>query len=41
MMWHTADSQFYFTEKLWPDFGKLELNVALDDYANRSRRFGK
>ena len=41
MMWHTADSQFYFTEKLWPDFDAKELQKALADYARRERRFGK
>ena len=41
MMWHTADSQFYFTEKLWPDFDAKELQKALIDYARRERRFGK
>ncbi len=41
MMWHTANSQFYFTETLWPDFDAKELQKALDDYARRERRFGK
>lgn len=41
MMWHTADSQFYFTETLWPDFDTKELEKALDSYAKRDRRFGK
>ncbi len=41
LMWHTADSQFYFTEKLWPDFGPKELQLALADFAERGRRFGK
>ena len=41
MMWHTADSQFYFTEKLWPDFDAKELQKAFADYAWRERRFGK
>ena len=41
MMWHTADSQFYFTQKLWPDFDAKELQKALDNYAQRERRFGK
>lgn len=41
MMWHTADSQFYFTQKLWPDFDSKELQKALADYARRERRFGK
>lgn len=41
MMWLTADSQFYFTEKFWPDFGKEEFKKALADYTRRERRFGK
>ncbi len=41
MMWHTADSQFYFTQKFWPDFDGKELQKALADYARRERRFGK
>lgn len=41
MMWLTANSQFYFTEKLWPDFSKKELKKALDDYESRERRLGK
>ena len=41
MMWHTADSQFYFTEILWPDFTDKELLKAFADYAKRERRFGK
>ena len=41
MMWLTANSQFYFTEQLWPDFKKDELKKALDDYDGRERRLGK
>lgn len=41
MMWLTANSQFYFTETLWPDFKKRELLAAYSDYARRGRRFGK
>lgn len=40
MMWLTADSQFYFTEKLWPDFGARELREALEEYSRRERRMG-
>ncbi|MBP5300514.1 MAG: undecaprenyl diphosphate synthase family protein, partial [Victivallales bacterium] len=31
----------YFTEVLWPDFGAAELHAAIDEFANRHRRFGK
>jgi len=41
MMWLTANSQFYFTETLWPDFRKKQLLEAYSDFANRGRRFGK
>ncbi len=40
LLWQTAYSELYFSEKLWPDFGKAELRRALDDYAARDRRFG-
>ncbi len=40
MMWDVADSQLYFTETLWPDFNKKELEVALGNYAQTQRRLG-
>ncbi len=41
MMWLTANSEFYFTETLWPDFGTAELKEALKDYAKRLRKMGR
>jgi len=41
MMWHTVESQFYFTETLWPDFGAKEYASALEEYERRERRKGK
>lgn len=41
MMWLCADSQFYFTETLWPDFDKKRLAEAFAEYSSRGRRFGK
>lgn len=38
--WQAAYSEFYFTDVLWPDFRGAELEVAIDDYSNRHRRFG-
>jgi len=40
MMWHTADSQLYFTETLWPDFEEKEFKRAIEEYSERERRFG-
>ena len=40
MMWDVADSQLYFTETLWPDFNKVELDKALSTYSSTHRRLG-
>ncbi|MBI4709379.1 MAG: di-trans,poly-cis-decaprenylcistransferase [Candidatus Portnoybacteria bacterium] len=40
MMWDTSDSQFYFTETLWPDFSQEEFQEAIESYAKRERRLG-
>jgi len=40
MMWDTADSQFYFTETLWPDFSSEEFIKAIESYSKRERRHG-
>jgi len=39
--WHSAYSEFYFSDCLWPDFSKLELKRAIEDYGDRKRRFGR
>lgn len=41
MMWDTANTQLYFSDKLWPDFGKKDFKSAIIDYSKRQRRFGK
>jgi len=35
-----AYSEFYFTNTLWPDFGKQDFDQILAEYARRNRRFG-
>ena len=40
LLWQSAYAEFVFTETLWPDFGPDELRSALEDYAQRRRRFG-
>lgn len=40
LLWQIAYSEFYFTDVLWPDFNKKELQKAIDYYAGRDRRFG-
>ena len=41
MMWDIANTQLYFSEKLYPDFDAASLHSAIVDYSARSRRFGK
>ncbi len=41
LMWQLAYSELYFTDTLWPDFNKEELNIALEWFAGRQRRFGR
>ena len=40
LLWQIAYSEFYFSEILWPDFNKTELQKAIYYYQNRERRFG-
>jgi undecaprenyl diphosphate synthase len=40
ILWQAAYAEFYFTDTLWPDFSADSLRIALEDYANRERRFG-
>ncbi len=40
LLWQSAYSELYFSDKLWPDFDRDELERALSEYASRQRRFG-
>jgi len=40
MLWQLAYSEFYFTDVLWPDFNKKELEKAIEKYNSRERRYG-
>jgi undecaprenyl diphosphate synthase len=40
MLWQLSYSELYFSDVLWPDFGRGELFAAVRDFAARSRRFG-
>ena len=41
LLWQLAYTELYFTEKLWPDFGKEDFYGAIIDFQKRERRFGK
>lgn len=38
--WQLVYSEFYFTEKLWPEFTEDDLDKAIEVYNNRTRKFG-
>ena len=40
LVWQSIYSEYYFTPTLWPDFTANELDRALSDFGNRSRKFG-
>ncbi len=40
LLWQSAYSELYFTNKFWPELSEKELDKAFNDFANRKRRFG-
>lgn len=40
LLWQLAYAEFYFTDVLWPDFTKQELEKAIEQYNARDRRYG-
>jgi undecaprenyl diphosphate synthase len=40
LLWQTAYAEFIFTDTLWPDFAKSDLEQAVRDFHGRDRRFG-
>jgi len=41
MLWQLAYTELYFTDVLWPAFGRKELEAAIASYQKRERRFGR
>jgi len=40
LLWQCAYSELVFSDSLWPDFDKPELEACLEEFAARERRFG-
>ncbi len=40
LLWQSAYSELHFTEVLWPDFSRADLEAALGEFDARRRRFG-
>jgi undecaprenyl diphosphate synthase len=41
LLWQLAYAELYFCDTLWPDFDQASLQLAVDSFAARERRFGK
>ena len=41
LLWQLAYTEFYFCDRLWPDFSGDDMRLALTEYAKRQRRYGK
>ncbi len=41
LLWQMAYTELYFTETLWPDFSRKDLEKAIVEYQRRERRFGR
>ncbi len=41
LLWQLAYAEFFFTDTLWPDFSRKELEQIIQEYKTRERRYGK
>lgn len=40
LIWQSAYAEYWFTDKLWPDFSEKDIDNAVIAYASRDRRYG-
>jgi undecaprenyl diphosphate synthase len=40
LLWQAAYSEFYYSDKLWPDFTPDDVDEALENFMSRHRKFG-
>ena len=40
LMWQLAYAEFLFVEKNWPEFTEKDLDMAIDEYSKRNRKYG-
>lgn len=40
LLWQVAYTEFWVTDKLWPDFSSEDLHEAIETFRSRERRFG-
>ena len=40
LIWQSAYAEYWFSDILWPDFKPKHLDMAIEDYLKRNRRYG-
>ncbi|MCF6334879.1 MAG: polyprenyl diphosphate synthase [Spirochaetales bacterium] len=40
LLWESAYSEFFYSDKLWPEFNEADLRTAVSSYNKRERKFG-
>ena len=40
LIWQSAYAEYWFTDRLWPDFSEKDIDEAISAYAQRDRRYG-
>ena len=40
LMWQSAYSELYFSDKMWPEFKPEDVDAAIIEFSKRKRRFG-
>lgn len=40
LLWQSSYAELFFTDTLWPDFSKEELDEMIEDFGKRKRRYG-
>ncbi|MCR4903749.1 MAG: isoprenyl transferase [Butyrivibrio sp.] len=40
LLWQCAYTEFYYAQVAWPDFDKEQLQMAVDSYGKRDRKYG-
>ncbi|MCK5200104.1 MAG: di-trans,poly-cis-decaprenylcistransferase, partial [Spirochaetales bacterium] len=40
LLWESAYSEYFYSDKLWPDFTEEDLRLAIANFGKRSRKFG-
>jgi undecaprenyl diphosphate synthase len=41
LLWECAYAELYFTDRMWPDFDRPDLEAAIKEFQQRERRFGR